>query len=98
MQMLKCLKCLDLMRTVIERLMADSTEANDRETKIVVSSYNNRIRSIRSIADIEEPAVAKLRIELITIRLNSLFVLLNGMRSRHLRHLSICIGFPSKKT
>ena len=35
---------IEIMRTVIERLMADSTETNDRETKIVVSSYNNRIR------------------------------------------------------
>ena len=63
---------IEIMRTVIERLMADSTEANDRETKIVVSSYNNRIRSIRSIADIEEPAVAKLRIELIDYQIEQL--------------------------
>lgn len=52
--------------------MADSTETNDRETKIVVSSYNNRIRSIRSIADIEEPAVAKLRIEVIDYQIEQL--------------------------
>lgn len=56
---------IEIMRTVIERLMADSTDANDRETKIVVSSYNNRIRTIRGIADIEEPAVSKLRIEVL---------------------------------
>lgn len=63
---------IEIMRTVIERLMADSTETNDRETKIVVSSYNNRIRSIRSIADIEEPAVAKLRIEVIDYQIEQL--------------------------
>ena len=63
---------IEIMRTVIERLMADSTEENDRETKIVVSSYNNRIRTIRSVADIEEPAVAKLRIEVIDYQVDQL--------------------------
>ena len=63
---------IEIMRTVIERLMADSTEENDRETKIVVSSYNNRIRTIRSVADIEEPAVAKLRIEVIDYQVEQL--------------------------
>ena len=63
---------IEIMRTVIERLMADSTEENDRETKIVVSSYNNRIRTIRSVADIEEPAVAKLRIEVIDFQVEQL--------------------------
>ena len=56
---------IEIMRTVIERLMADSSEKDDRETKIVVSSYNNRIRSIRSMSDIEEPAVASLRLEVL---------------------------------
>lgn len=63
---------IEIMRTVIERLMADSTEENDRETKIVVYSYNNRIRTIRSVADIEEPAVAKLRIEVIDYQVEQL--------------------------
>ena len=63
---------IEIMRTVIERLMADSTEEDDRETKIVVSSYNNRIRTIRSVADIEEPAVAKLRIEVIDYQVEQL--------------------------
>ena len=63
---------IEIMRTVIERLMADSTEENDCETKIVVSSYNNRIRTIRSVADIEEPAVAKLRIEVIDYQVEQL--------------------------
>lgn len=63
---------IEIMRTVIERLMADSTEENDRETKIVVSSYNNRIRTIRSVADIEEPAVAKLRIKVIDYQVEQL--------------------------
>lgn len=63
---------IEIMRTVIERLMADSTEENDRETKILVSSYNNRIRTIRSVADIEEPAVAKLRIEVIDYQVEQL--------------------------
>ena len=63
---------IEIMRTVIERLMADSTEENDRETKIVVSSYNNRIRTIRSVADIDEPAVAKLRIEVIDYQVEQL--------------------------
>lgn len=63
---------IEIMRTVIERLMADSTDENDRETKIVVSSYNNRIRHIRSVADIEEPAVAKLRIEVLDYQVEQL--------------------------
>lgn len=63
---------IEIMRTVIERLMADSTEENDRETKIVVSSYNNRIRTIRSVADLDEPAVAKLRIEVIDYQVEQL--------------------------
>lgn len=70
---------IEIMRTVIERLMADSTEENDRETKIVVSSYNNRIRTIRSVADIEEPAVAKIRIEVIDYQVEQLI----GAVERH---------------
>lgn len=56
---------IEILRSVIERLMADSTDANDRETKLVVSAYNNRIRHIRSQADVEEPSVTKLRAEVI---------------------------------
>ena len=56
---------IEILRTVIERLMADSTDEDDQQTKMVVSSYNNRIRTIRSMADIEEPAVARLRLAVI---------------------------------
>ncbi len=63
---------IEVLRTVIERLMADSTDDNDRETKIVVSSYNNRIRRIRSTVDIEEPSVAKLRIEVLDYQVDRL--------------------------
>ncbi len=56
---------IEILRTVIERLMADSTEEDDQQTKMVVSSYNNRIRTIRNLADIEEPAVARVRIAVI---------------------------------
>lgn len=61
---LNCVK-IEVLRTVIERLMADSTDENDRETKIVVSSYNTRIRTIRAQVDLDEPSVSKLRIEVI---------------------------------
>lgn len=56
---------IEILRTVIERLMADSTDENDRETKQVVSSYNARIRAIRLEADVKEPEVSRLRAEVI---------------------------------
>ena len=56
---------IEILRTVIERLMSESDDSNDRETKLVVASYNNRIRRIRSEVDLAAPSVAKLRIEVI---------------------------------
>ena len=57
---------IEILRTVIERLMADSTDDNDRETKVVIRSYNKRIRSIRSHSTLEEPPISqKLRFEVI---------------------------------
>ncbi len=49
---------IEILRNVIERLMADSTDKNDRETKVVIGSYNQRVRSIRSKSTIEEPPIS----------------------------------------
>lgn len=56
---------IDIMRTVIERLMSDSTDETDRATKIVVSQYNNRIRTCRDMVSLPEPSLNKLRIEIL---------------------------------
>lgn len=63
---------IEILRQVIERLMADSTDENDRETKVVVRAYNERIRRIRDEADIEEPGVTRLRIEVIDYQIERL--------------------------
>lgn len=47
---------IEILRTVIERLMADSTDDDDRETKQVIKSYNQRIRAIRSMSSTLEDA------------------------------------------
>ena len=47
---------IEILRTVIERLMADSTDNDDRETKQVIKSYNQRIRAIRSMSNTLEDA------------------------------------------
>lgn len=56
---------IEVFRDVIDRLLADSDDENDRETKMVVQSYNNRIATIRDKVDIEPPSSIKLRIEVI---------------------------------
>lgn len=66
---------IEILRTVIERLMADSTEEDDRETKVVIRAYNQRIRAMsnRSIAVLEEPSVSRLRTEVIDYQVEYLF-------------------------
>lgn len=66
---------IEILRTVIERLMADSSEADDRETKVVIRAYNQRIRamSTRSIAVLEEPGVSRIRAEVIDHQVEYLF-------------------------
>ncbi len=61
-----------ILRTVIERLMVEATEENDRDTKIVVGSYNTRIATIRDMVDIEPPSSIKIRIETINYQANHL--------------------------
>ncbi len=56
---------IEILRTVIERLIADSGDEIDRETNDVVRSYNMRIASIRDASDIEPPSTTKLRIQVI---------------------------------
>lgn len=63
---------IEILRTVIERLLADSTPENDNATKIVVSSYNNRIASIRDSIDLEHPSSIQLRIQVINHQANAL--------------------------
>lgn len=63
---------IEILRTVIERLMVDSNDSDDRETKLVVRSYNERIKRIRSMTDIDAPSAAQLRIEVIDHQVESL--------------------------
>ena len=63
---------IEILRTVIERLLVDSTPENDNATKIVVSSYNNRIASIRDSVDLEHPSSIQLRIQVINHQANTL--------------------------
>ena len=63
---------IDILRTVIERLIVESTPENDYATKIVVSSYNNRIASIRDAVDLEHPSSTQLRIQIINHQANML--------------------------
>ncbi|WP_251197870.1 Na+/H+ antiporter [Anaerotardibacter muris] len=63
---------IEILRTVIERLIAESTPENDYATKIVVSSYNNRIASIRDSVDIEHPSSTQIRIQVINHQANML--------------------------
>lgn len=63
---------IEILRTVIERLLVDATPENDNATKIVVSSYNNRIASIRDSVDLEHPSSIQLRIQVINHQANTL--------------------------
>lgn len=63
---------IEILRTVIERLLADATPENDNATKIVVSSYNNRIASIRDSVNLEHPSSIQLRIQVINHQANML--------------------------
>lgn len=66
---------IEILRTVIERLMADSTDENDRETKQVIKSYNQRIRNIRSMSNTLEdaPPSPKLTFEVIEHQAQKLY-------------------------
>ena len=66
---------IEILRTVIERLMADSTDENDRETKQVIKSYNQRIRNIRSMSNALEdaPPSPALTFEVIEYQANQLY-------------------------
>ncbi len=66
---------IEILRTVIERLMADSTDDDDRETKQVIKSYNQRIRAIRSMSNTLEdvPPSPKLTFEVIDHQAEELF-------------------------
>lgn len=64
---------IEILRTVIEHLMADINDNNEHETKIVVKSYNNRIRTIRDAVDLEPPSTTQLRIEVINVQADRLF-------------------------
>lgn len=56
---------IEILRTVIERLMGESTPENEAETRTVIARYNERILRIRDDADLEPPSVTKIRIEVI---------------------------------
>ncbi len=64
---------IEILRTVLEHLMADINDSNEHETKIVVKSYNNRIRTIRDSVDLEPPSTTQLRIKVINVQADSLF-------------------------
>ena len=66
---------IEILRTVIERLMADSTDNDDRETKQVIKSYNQRIRAIRSMSNTLEdvPPSSALTFEVIDHQAEELF-------------------------
>lgn len=66
---------IEILRTVIERLMADSTDEDDRETKQVIKSYNQRIRAIRTMSNTLEdaPLSPTLRFEVIDYQAERLF-------------------------
>lgn len=66
---------IEILRTVIERLMADSTDDDDRETKQVIKSYNQRIRAIRSMSNTLEdvPPSPALTFEVIDHQAEELF-------------------------
>lgn len=72
---------IEIFRTVIERLLIDSTPENDTETKIVVSSYNNRIAHIRDAIDLEHPSSVQLRIQVINHQAN---MLIEAIEQHHL--------------
>ncbi len=63
---------IEILRTVIERLISDSSDEIDRETNDVVRSYNMRIASIRDASDIEPPSTTKLRIQVIDYQVDKL--------------------------
>ena len=63
---------IEILRTVIERLLVEATPENDNATKLVVASYNNRIATIRDWVDIEPPSSTQLRIQVINHQANAL--------------------------
>ena len=63
---------IEILRTVIERLLVEATPENDNATKFVVASYNNRIATIRDWVDIEPPSSTQLRIQVINHQANAL--------------------------
>lgn len=56
---------VEVLRTVIERLMADSTPETYRAIRIVVREYNQRINAISSTGFTEAPIATQLRVEVI---------------------------------
>lgn len=63
---------IEILRMVIERLIADSDDDIDRETNDVIRSYNMRIASIRDASDLEPPSTTKLRIQVIDYQADKL--------------------------
>ena len=63
---------IEILRMVIERLIADSDDDIDRETNDVIRSYNMRIASIRNASDLEPPSTTKLRIQVIDYQADKL--------------------------
>lgn len=56
---------IEILRTVIERLMLDEDTANARETKAVVERLDKRIRSMRDTVEVDQSAFNNIRIEVI---------------------------------
>jgi len=57
---------VEILRRVIEGLVASQTDENLRANRAVIKAYNERIEAIRTEADIESASVTKLRLEVIS--------------------------------
>ena len=87
---------IEILRTVIERLMADSTDENDRETKQVIKSYNQRIRNIRSMSNTLEdaPPSPALTFEVIEYQAKQLTMQPSEKRLNPMRCIELSIHYP----
>lgn len=68
---------IEILRSVIERLIGEQTYENEDETRTVVAGYNERILRIRDDADLESPSVTKLRIAVIDKQSEAVFAALD---------------------